>query len=213
LTGARALAERLREAIAGTPIAPVGSVTVSVGVAELLGQERPEEWFARADGALYQAKQSGRNRVGIAEGSSYVDWDTPGVSAAVRLVWTEHLASGEETLDDDHHQLFILANALLDVAFSENRTQSKILAQLEALLEHVVAHFSREEQILAARGYGGLRGHQRLHNELVDRAKSLADAARNGAVAPGRLVEFVARDVVADHLMKADRAFFPLFKA
>jgi len=42
------------------------SVTVSIGVAELWGDERPEAFVARADAALYAAKRSGRDRVSLA---------------------------------------------------------------------------------------------------------------------------------------------------
>ncbi|MFN7182762.1 MAG: diguanylate cyclase [Thermomonas haemolytica] len=41
-------------------------VTVSAGAAILRQGESREQWFARADAALYQAKQGGRDRLGIA---------------------------------------------------------------------------------------------------------------------------------------------------
>ena len=63
------VAERLRETIAASRIAtPVGplSVTVSCGVATRVGTETVEAMFDRADTALYQAKNAGRNRVAVA---------------------------------------------------------------------------------------------------------------------------------------------------
>ncbi len=45
-------------------------VTVSVGVAEALAGEPADSWFARADGALYEAKTEGRNCVAIAADES-----------------------------------------------------------------------------------------------------------------------------------------------
>jgi diguanylate cyclase (GGDEF)-like protein len=44
---------------------PSGMVTVSAGIAELspAGPIDVEEWLRRADAALYQAKDAGRNRV------------------------------------------------------------------------------------------------------------------------------------------------------
>jgi diguanylate cyclase (GGDEF)-like protein len=43
-------------------------VTVSIGVAEFDGEaEKIEETLARADRALYAAKNAGRNRVALAE--------------------------------------------------------------------------------------------------------------------------------------------------
>ena len=64
--GAFVVAERVRLAIAGFPVAlgsePV-SVTVSVGVATLTPMiASPEALFECADGALYRAKATGRNR-------------------------------------------------------------------------------------------------------------------------------------------------------
>ena len=66
LEGARTLAERIRQAVETmvVPGLPSGfRVTVSVGVAEFLAGESPEELLVRADRALYAAKQAGRNRV------------------------------------------------------------------------------------------------------------------------------------------------------
>lgn len=57
-------AERIREALASSRFEPLpGPVTVSVGVAELAADESGESLLRRADMALYEAKQSGRNRV------------------------------------------------------------------------------------------------------------------------------------------------------
>ncbi len=42
--------------------------TVSMGIAQLLETETAEQWLKRADQALYQSKQTGRNKLTIAEG-------------------------------------------------------------------------------------------------------------------------------------------------
>ena len=64
-TQAMAVAETVRQAIASCPFhfreQPV-SITMSFGVAEFAAAETPETVFARADKALYQAKDEGRNR-------------------------------------------------------------------------------------------------------------------------------------------------------
>ena len=66
LAGAMADAERLRERISAFAIPtsrPIGPLTVSIGVAQYEPGETIIETFARADEALYKAKQRGRNRV------------------------------------------------------------------------------------------------------------------------------------------------------
>jgi len=66
LPGAISAVERLREAIAGAAFKHHGrklpQVTVSLGLVEVERGETPEQLLARADVALYAAKQSGRNR-------------------------------------------------------------------------------------------------------------------------------------------------------
>ncbi len=67
LSGARPFAERLRKAIAGTPILlPSGalSITCSLGIAQRTATDlEAGQLLARADAALYQAKSGGRDRV------------------------------------------------------------------------------------------------------------------------------------------------------
>lgn len=62
--GALRIAEKIRGAVAGQPLPPVGRVSVSIGVTQALAEDRnEEEAVRRADQALYQAKASGRDRV------------------------------------------------------------------------------------------------------------------------------------------------------
>lgn len=60
---AKVVAERIRESIASTPFLTVGTVTISFGVTCSLNDDTPVSLFARVDGALYEAKDSGRNCV------------------------------------------------------------------------------------------------------------------------------------------------------
>lgn len=72
--GMRTASERVRNAIANLAIAhpsntPHGVVTASLGAALLTRDDNAasdDDWFARADAALYQAKASGRNCVVVA---------------------------------------------------------------------------------------------------------------------------------------------------
>lgn len=66
LPGAQEAAERLRAAVAGLETEAGGlrlRITISIGVAQSTGDDRLDDAIARADAALYAAKQAGRNRV------------------------------------------------------------------------------------------------------------------------------------------------------
>ncbi|OEJ66932.1 hypothetical protein BEN30_11105 [Magnetovibrio blakemorei] len=63
LQGALALAETCREIIADSPMPGVGVVTASFGVADYRHEKSVTALIRRADSALYDAKNKGRNRV------------------------------------------------------------------------------------------------------------------------------------------------------
>ncbi len=63
LADARRLAEQLRVNISLELTAPEGDITASFGCAQLHLGDTPDTWFNRADKAVYQAKERGRNCV------------------------------------------------------------------------------------------------------------------------------------------------------
>lgn len=70
LAGAATFAEKVRSTIAARAFGEGEhsfTLTMSAGAAELQNQESGNDMIARADAALYRAKQLGRNRVEIAE--------------------------------------------------------------------------------------------------------------------------------------------------
>ncbi|MCC4596760.1 GGDEF domain-containing protein [Xanthomonas campestris pv. phormiicola] len=62
-TFTKRLQQVMREALRG----PGGRVTVSLGAAMLCGEQHWQDWFSRADAALYQAKNGGRDTYVIAD--------------------------------------------------------------------------------------------------------------------------------------------------
>lgn len=66
LDGALNLAEKLRQTVEKHQFPTVKNVTISLGVAQYIDGETPEEFIIRADMALYKAKENGRNRVEVA---------------------------------------------------------------------------------------------------------------------------------------------------
>lgn len=209
---AETVAESLRSVVAGHTFAGAGAVSMSLGVAEHDGDQDPAAWFRRLDEALYGAKDSGRNRVVVSRRGNSDAWAAAGGTSALQLVWEEGYECGDATIDAEHRALFDLANTLMDAAFGAHAAPAAVKAAMEDLLVHVQRHFADEEAILERLHYAQLEAHRRAHTGLLRRGLALAARLEAGEASVGAIVEFLAHDVVARHLMAVDRAFFPLFR-
>ncbi len=207
------LAEKLRESIEQHVFPDVGSLTISLGVAEHSGAESAEVWFRRLDEALYTAKEEGRNRVVVDRRGNSDEWAAGNGASVLRLVWQEAYECGEPTIDGQHRQLFDLANALIDASFETKASPGGFEQALDRLLAHIVQHFADEEALLAEHRYPRLQAHKAAHAKLLARAAELRTEADSGALKLGVFVEFLANDVIARHIFKVDRDFYPLFAA
>ena len=205
LEGALRLAERLRAALEATAFPAARPVTLSAGVAEYKEDESVAAWVERADKALYQAKALGRNQVaaspGRADGAA-----TPG-SSLLELVWEEAYGSGHRLIDEQHILLFDLSNALFS-ALMEGRPAPDIEERLDALLVHAEKHFRDEERLLERAGYPNLPEHRGIHAGLVATARHLQEDLKAGQVDFGKLVSYLATDLVKGHLLTEDRNYF-----
>jgi diguanylate cyclase (GGDEF)-like protein/hemerythrin-like metal-binding protein/PAS domain S-box-containing protein len=184
--------------------------TSSIGVALFNHQASRETILKQADKAMYEAKNAGRNCVVFNEQSSKTGIDSNNATI-LHLDWHNSYACGDPTIDDEHRKLFELANNLIDSAFTRNENPREFDADLERLLAHVVQHFADEEVILARYHYNDLEAHAHDHKALIERAQKLRDSTLTDSITIGELVSFLAEEVVAQHMLKTDHKFFPLF--
>jgi len=210
LAHARLTAERLRAAVEKEGFTGIGTVTACFGVAEFSPTESAEEWIKRADEALYRAKRAGRNRVVT---------DNPQIDDAVaadhvetnfvELRWKKAFDSGHAEIDGQHRALFKITNELLSAVLSA-RPRDEIGEIVEQLLQGVTRHFAYEEGLLTEVGYPEVEAHAEEHAALSAKARQLAEAFNKGTLDVGTLFQFLAYELVARHLLGADRQFFPL---
>lgn len=206
------LAERLREKIAKADFPVVKGITASIGAAECNPGETWDDWFKRADAALYRAKTGGRNQVQIApEAPKRAGAGARVTGNFVQLSWRSAYESGSRTIDDQHRGLFDHANRLLNAMLS-GHPRDEAAGLIDILIRDVVRHFQDEEAIFTAANYPDAAEHAAMHRQLVDRAADLVARFNAGILAIGDLFQFLAHDVVVRHMLGEDRKFFPYLK-
>lgn len=213
LSSVAMLAERLRAKIAGAVFSAEGNITASIGVAECMSEETWEQWFQRADTALYRAKANGRDQVQVAPETPQRGGVGEKVSANfVQLAWRAAYECGHPVVDDEHRALFGDVNNLLAALLSA-RPADEVSALIDTLIRNVVEHFQDEEAVITTAGFPGAEGHASIHRKLVDRAVALSGLFHAGTSDIGEVFQFLAYELIARHILGADREFFPYLEA
>ncbi len=207
LEGALGLAEKLRTSMAALEFPGVGHVTMSLGVSEYALGESLEAWIDRTDQALYRAKAEGRNRVVVATPAEASNLEPSSRGSLLEMIWEDIYASGNHLIDTQHQQLFRMASALMST-LTQERPLTEVSLRLETLVAHTAQHFHDEEAELRLVHYPGLADHAGVHADLLKKAWDLQEEVKAGKLDFGRLVSFLALELVKGHILTEDRGYF-----
>lgn len=195
------VAEKIRGSLEALEHIGVGTVTASFGVAEHLSGESIPDWFKRADTAMFNAKNSGRNCVKVSD-----DFN-PSHTSFIKLIWKKEFESGEPRIDEQHKALFQYANQIKDMSLL-GKDIEKETQMFEKIIQHVLVHFRSEEEILREINYPDLEEHQRIHEGLVEEIARVRKAFGDGTLGVADVFTFLTDVVIAEHLFHEDVKFF-----
>ncbi len=215
------VAEKIRHVLAQEFVTEQGlvlNISSSIGVALYPDHgENERDLLRMGDEAMYQAKKRGRNAVYLCRPVSAGPASEEGheeVHAYVHLRWKAAFNTGNPELDQQHQALFALANTLLDKVALRRQQPLVFEAAYDALVTETAAHFAYEEALLGELGFANLTHHALQHQMLLMRARALhqqLQGASDEAGAEVKLIRFMVAELVAGHLLKADREFSVLF--
>lgn len=223
VAAAVAVGEKIRMALEQDFVTPKGlvlQISCSTGIAIYPDHADSEAALLRlGDEAMYSAKRGGRNAVQVWEPATPANGQTQGHAGPqihAHLRWKPAFACGHGAIDQEHEALFDLANALLDAAELRASNPAAFEAAFEALLTHASDHFAHEEAVLAAHACADLAEHAQMHRALMERAREIyasvhAPGQPSHKAAVDGLVHFLVSELVAGHILVADRSFAALF--
>ena len=119
--------------------------------------------------------------------------------------WSDEYDTGIASIDEQHRRLVEIVNRF-DEASRRGRGTRIMQDILNDLIGYTQEHFAHEESLMAAAGYQGLRKHQTLHRQLLQKVERCQyDFSQGRRIT--REVRELLRYWVESHLMDEDQAF------
>lgn len=91
---------------------------------------------------------------------------------AVQLEWKEEYEIGDPTIDQEHKELFLIANSLFKIR-NPHAEMGRYQAVIKDLFFYMKKHFSHEEKIMAANDFAGFPEHLKEHQDLIKEINSI----------------------------------------
>lgn len=117
--------------------------------------------------------------------------------------WTDKMHLGVKMMDDDHHQLVEMVNALV-LEVNEDVPVSRVIEHITAIAQYAVEHFKREEAFMLSLKYPGTEVHKADHERLILEIYALRSRLNGGTVGLTSGVIKYMQGWFIDHILGAD---------
>ncbi len=126
------------------------------------------------------------------------------------ISWKQEYVLGIEHLDQQHMQLFKIADDIHELLKNELITDKydDILKLLGELKDYTVFHFASEEEYMLSIGYRKLLSHKVEHNDFIEKINNVdmekVDTDHEQYLLD--ILDFVL-NWISDHILQADKAY------
>lgn len=124
------------------------------------------------------------------------------------IKWKDEYTMGIQSIDDQHKELFEIANRIYELLRNELITDkySKIVEIIEELKEYTIYHFQAEEEYMKSIGYRKFLSQKVAHNDFLEKMNTIdfekIDNGHNEYLLG--MLDFVA-DWLVQHIIKEDQ--------
>jgi hemerythrin len=127
------------------------------------------------------------------------------------IKWDHTLALDVAEIDNQHHRLVDMINALHD-AMRQGRGKDVLGKIIDGLISYTATHFRTEERYFEKFGFPETHKHVSEHRAFVRKAADFQGAYTDGKLGLSTDVINFLSDWLKDHIQGSDRKYVPLFK-
>jgi hemerythrin len=122
------------------------------------------------------------------------------------IVWNDNLATGNETIDAQHKEIFGRFNAFQS-ACQQERGLDELSDLFSFLDEYVSSHLALEERLQLEHGYPGYLMHREEHGHFIRNIRKLEEQLHAGGTTPALLnkTSMVLADWLVRHFTWTDK--------
>lgn len=122
------------------------------------------------------------------------------------LRWDDSLLIGIDEIDEQHKQLFRLANELQE-KLRAGDAKSQVDAAIRELITYIQTHFTAEERLMVEQDYPGLAEQQAQHRGFIQKIALFIKGAQNHNPLIARDILLFLRTWYTAHISTTDRTF------
>lgn len=128
------------------------------------------------------------------------------------LWWDEKLATGIETIDNQHKSIFQKAEDIL--SFDRETGMADIKEALSYLIKYTVNHFANEEDAMMQIGYPNFVKHREEHSYFMNEIYKLGIVIRDKGVNQDVVdqLKLLIIEWLINHISESDKAFVDFYK-
>ena len=124
----------------------------------------------------------------------------PSSGSMVHFVWQDYYQMGDDLVDSQHKDIFILADQLVA---SINREE--LIKNSQLIHEHVKEHFSAEEELMEKAEFRNYKAHVREHKAMLEQLADIDRRIANDDWRQNDIQEFMSK--WGKHIIHSDMAF------
>jgi hemerythrin len=122
------------------------------------------------------------------------------------IQWENRFATGNQTVDQQHKELFELVNMVHEAIVAHKGTDV-IMPTLDKLANYVEVHFKTEESLMTSSHYPNFPQHKLKHDELTRSAAEIIGNYKSGKLHLTMTLSQFLSNWLRHHIKEEDLAF------